>query len=381
MSKILQVCAIDLSVDALLKPLIKALMDQGHIVHNACSNTGKFNSLIEQGLNMVEIPIERRISFLSNLKSLVALYKLMKSESYDIVHVHTPIAAVLGRIAAKLAGVKKIVYTAHGFYFHDGMSRSKYRFFYWLEKIIALYFTDWIFLQSKEDFELCIDSKFKDQEHIVHISNGVDIVKKFNPIIIESSLIISFKSELGIKEDEVVFTFVGRFVREKGVFELLEAFHRLVKVNQNVKLLMIGDTLSTDRDQKTSGELLEITDHPNINVLGMRTDIPQLLAITDVFVLPSYREGLPRSIIEAMAMAKPIIATNIRGCREEVVHNENGFLVEKGDREQLYKEMLDLARDRNKRELFGRKSRELVEDLFDEEKVIQKQLEVLNGLV
>ena len=380
MSKILQVCAIDLSVDALLKPLIKALMEQGHVVHNACSNTGRFNSLMEQGLHMVEIPIERRISPISNLRSLFALYKLMKSESYDIVHVHTPIAAVLGRIAAKLAGVKTIVYTAHGFYFHDGMPRSKYRFYYWLEKILALYFTNWIFLQSKEDFELCIDSKFKDKEHIVHISNGVDIAKKFNPIIIESPLIISYKSELGIKEDEVVFTFVGRFVREKGVFELLEAFHRLEKVNQNVKLLMIGDTLSTDRDQKTSRELLEITDHPDINILGMRTDIPQLLAITDVFVLPSYREGLPRSIIEAMAMAKPIIATNIRGCREEVVHDENGFLVEKGDSDSIYVKMLELANDSSKRIRFGNRGREIAEQQFNEEDVISKQLHVIRSL-
>lgn len=377
MSKILQVCAIDLSVDALLKPLIKALMEQGHIVHNACSNTGRFNNLVEQGLNMIEIPIERRISPFSNLKSLIALYKLIKSEKYDIVHVHTPIAAVLGRIAAKLAGVKKIVYTAHGFYFHDEMPKSKYAFFYGLEKFLAKFFTDWIFLQSKEDFELCIQEKFKTPIRVVHISNGVDITQKFNPSLVNSQETAKLRNELGLSNREFVFTFIGRFVREKGVFELLDAFQRLADRRNDIKLLLIGDLLESDRGTEAYERIQKVTNDPNFIVTGFRTDIPELLAITDAFVLPSHREGLPRSIIEAMAMAKPIVATNIRGCREEVFNGKNGFLINKEDSDDLCEKMEYLLLNTDKRKEFGEYSRFLAEQLFNEENVIQKQLAIL----
>ena len=380
MKKILQICAVDYSVDALLKPLILSLMEKGYTVHNACTDSGKFHKLRDQGLYMIDVPIDRKISPVSNLRSVLILYALMKKEKYDIVHVHTPIAAVLGRVAAKFAGIKHIVYTAHGFYFHEGMSKKKYQIFYNVEKFFAKYLTDWILLQSKEDYELCIENNFKTKERIVHISNGVDIYKNFNPELIGSDVKEQLKKELGIDQDDIVICFIGRLVREKGIFELLESFNTLKKGQRNVKLLIIGETLTSERDQNTKHLLKEMFNNPDIIVVGFRTDISQLLSISDIFVLPSYREGLPRSIIEAMAMKKPIIATNIRGCREEVVHGENGFLVEKQNALQLY-EQLELLIDQDElRKQFGENSRKIVEAQFNEEIVIQKQYEVFNRL-
>ncbi|KLU62671.1 putative glycosyltransferase EpsD [Peptococcaceae bacterium CEB3] len=377
MSKILQVCAIDLSVDVLLKPLVQALMGQGHVVHCACSNTGRFDSLMEQGLCMIDIPIERKISPLSNQKSLVALFKLMKTEKYDVVHVHTPVAAVLGRIAARLAGVKTIVYTAHGFYFHEEMPKWEYAFFYGLEKFLAVYFTDWIFLQSKEDCDLCIRDRFKNPGRVVHIGNGVDVDGKFNPIRLSPVASARLRNTLGISAEDVVFTFIGRLVREKGIFELLGAFQTLARKETKIKLLLIGDLLDSDRGTEAYMQIQEANNDPNIVITGFRRDIPELLAMTDVFILPSYREGLPRSIIEAMAMAIPIIATNIRGCREEVFDGKNGFLVNKEDSEDLCAKMEYLLHNADKRKEFGEHSRVLAERLFKEENVIRKQLSVL----
>ncbi|MDR3541194.1 MAG: glycosyltransferase family 4 protein [Desulfosporosinus sp.] len=378
--RILQVYNIDWAASSFIKPLIQRLSFEGYLVDTACTDTGLFLKLAEEGYNFINVKIDRKISLLSNLKSILQLYRVIKRGKYDIVHVHTPVASILGRIAAKLAGVKHVIYTAHGFYFHEAMSRNRYRAAYMLEKFFARFFTDWIFLQSVEDYQLCITKKFKTSDRVLHISNGVDITKKFNPVTIEPSAKLRLKKELGITDDQVVFSFVGRVVREKGVFELLEAFEGVLQTNNKVRLLIIGDTLSSDRDQKTAGKLLEITSHPNINVLGMRTDIPQLLAITDVFVLPSYREGVPRSVIEAMAMAKPIIATNIRGCRETVVQGGNGYLVPKGDSDALGMRMLELANDSVLRARFSDKSREIAEQRFNEEDVICKQLNVIRRL-
>jgi Glycosyltransferase len=379
-AKILQVCAIDLSVEVLLFPLIKASMQRGYIVQNACTDTGKFASLLAAGLHMIHVPIERKISLLSNLKSCILLYKLMKKEQYDIVHVHTPIAAAIARIAAKIAGVKHIVYTAHGFYFHEGMGKLAYLFYYNLEKYFARYFTDWLLLQSKEDYELCLAKKFKTPDKILHISNGVDIIYKFNPSLIDPGRKQRLKAELGLGLQDVVITFIGRFVREKGIFELLEAFHRLLSKFNHVKLLLIGDTLSSERDQEAYQQINKLTSNPSIVITGFRKDIPELLSISDIFVLPSYREGLPRSIIEAMAMGLPVIATNIRGCREEVIDGHNGFLVEKCNADQLYEKMHQLVQDQDLRMTMGKNGRRMVEREFNEDIVIEKQLALFDRL-
>ncbi len=350
-------------------------------MHNVCTDTGRFSRLRAEGLTMIDIKIDRKISPVANIKSVIKLYKLMRTENYDIVHVHTPIAAVLGRVAAKLAGVKNIVYTAHGFYFHDDMSPTVYRTFYLIEKFFARMFTDWLLLQSKEDYELCNTDHFKNKNRIIHISNGVDITTKFNPSLIDEKQQLNLREQFCINEHDIVFSFIGRFVREKGIFELLEAFHQLKVSCPNVKLLMIGDVLDSERDQESAVRLKQLLNDPSIIAPGFRKDVPELLSICDVYVLPSYREGLPRSIIEAMALAKPIIATDIRGCREEVFDSENGFLVRKGDSQHLYEKMKAMADDPTLRKRFGDKSRKLVEELFDEDKVVKIQLDLFEKLI
>ncbi|REK66485.1 MAG: glycosyltransferase family 1 protein [Cohnella sp.] len=379
--KILQVCAIDVSIDHLLSPLIEKTMQEGFISHNACANTGRFQLLRDRGFHMIDIPIDRKISPISNLKTIWKMYQLIRSERYDIVHVHTPIAALLGRIAAKLARTPYVIYTAHGFYFHEGMKKSTYRFFYLLEKWAARLLTDWLLLQSKEDYELCVRKKFKKRERIIHLSNGVDIANKFNPGLVDQQMLVQMREELQVKSTDIVFAFIGRFVREKGILELMQAFQKLSQQRPDVKLILIGDVLSSERDQSLNRLLENYLANPSIIKLGFRKDIPDLLALSDVFVLPSHREGLPRSIIEAMAMEKPIIASNIRGCREEVFHGENGFLFEKNNSEQLYEYMLQLAENPSLRKRMGLRSRELAEELFDERKVVEKQLELFNSLL
>lgn len=379
--KILQVCAIDVSVDALLKPLILKSMKEGFEVHNVCTDTGKFAELESQGLTMIEVPIDRQIHPLKNLKSIWKLYKLMKKENYDIVHVHTPIAALLGRVAAKLAGVKQIIYTAHGFYFHEEMSKRQYNLFFNIEKYAAKWMTDWLLLQSKEDYELSLAHNFKPNNRTIHLSNGVDIWNKFHGDVITIEEIDTFRSENNLSVDDFLFSFTGRLVKEKGVFELVEAFKSLSEMLPQAKLVLIGGLLESERDHDSYQKLLDDLNHPNIRYLGFRNDIPTIMKASDVFVLPSYREGLPRSIIEAMAMSKPIIATNIRGCREEVFPGENGYLVEKANVKELEEAMFSMLENPMLVVEYGKRSREIVEELFDEEKVLGKQIDLFKKLV
>src|SRR5699024_143047 len=188
------------------------------------------------------------------------------------------------------------------------------------------------------------------------------------------------KNELNIKPDDIVFSFIGRLVEEKGVIELLTAFGELRKRYSNIKLLLIGDLPESERDVTAINEIKRLMNQEGICALGFRDDINQLLSLSDVFVLPSYREGLPRSIIESMAMENAIIATNIRGCREQVFE-ENGLLVDRRSSEQLASAMESMIENPEAIERMGSASREIAQELFNEEKVLEKQMRLCGELV
>ena len=309
----------------------------------------------------------------------------MKKEKYDIVHVHTPVASVLARIAAKLASVPIVIYTAHGFYFDNNMSKFNYKIFAIIEKLMAKFFTDYIFTQSYEDFKNVIKFRIIDKEKILCISNGVDI-DKFNSENVKIN-INEFKKNLGLPIDSKVLCFIGRFIRVKGILDLLNAFKDLIKDYDNLYLIMIGDKYLHERDLTTKQKIccfLENDDKLKKHVLltGYRDDIPELLKISDIFILPSHRgEGMPRSILEAMAMSKPVIATNIRGCREEVNDGETGFLVNIKSPQEIYRSVRKLLENDSLTKKFGINSRKRVENLFNEEKVLEKELKIINSLM
>ncbi|WP_298787496.1 glycosyltransferase family 4 protein [uncultured Marinococcus sp.] len=372
--KILQVCAVDLTVDKLLMPLILESRQNGFETEVACKDTGLTNGLKKENINFFNVNIDRSISLISNLSSIFELYKIMKKGKYDIVHVHTPVAALIARIAAKLARVNKVVYTAHGFYFHEEMSKKKYYFFFTLEKYAAKFLTDWLLLQSIEDYQLALENNFISSDKIIHLSNGVDLTDKFNPELINQNHILKLKKELKINDKEIVFIFIGRLVKEKGIVELLKAFDNVSKFNSNARLLVIGDLPASERDKETFKEINNLLNKPKIDYLGFRKDTEQLLYLSEVFILPSYREGLPRSIIEAMAMLNAIIATNIRGCREEVQHEKNGLLIRAKSVADLEKAINKMIKNEHQRKLYQKESRKIALNNFNEEKVLSKQV-------
>ena len=174
--------------------------------------------------------------------------------------------------------------------------------------------------------------------------------------------------------------FIGRLVREKGVVELFEAMARVATQFPKARPLVVGDTLKSDRDTHAIACLNRIITSERLDDVvkftGFRDDTPDLLAIMDVFVLPSHREGMPRAILEAMAAGRPVIATNIRGCREEVIHDVTGLLVDVGDSEALAEAVMKVLSDEGLALRMGQAGRKRVEEEFDEEIVLQRQLDV-----
>ncbi len=378
MAKIMQISAIDLTMHVLLGELNRSTIREGYETIGVCSE-GEYKEKIENdGVVLVDIAIDRKIS-LSNIASVKDIYKVIKKNKPDIVHVHTPIAAVLGRIAAKLARVPNIIYTAHGFYFHENMNSLVYKILYLIEKYMASFFTDYIFTQSQEDAHLAIKGEFLPGNKIVCISNGVDVDHIFNPININKKDIMNLYNDFNLSKEDKIISFIGRIVAEKGVFDLLEAFEKINR--ENVKLLLIGGTFQGERDLKILNKIKRYESNPNIIFTGKRSDLHNLLYISDIFCLPSYREGMPRSIIEAMAMQNAVIATNIRGSREEVIDGKTGYLIPLNDPLSIKEKIEKLLDNEILLEYMKKAGRERAVKHFNEEQVVAKQLEVYGKLI
>lgn len=380
--KIIEICAIDATMKSLLGELNAEIKSQGHDLICICSKGKNTKKLRDDGFNVINLNIDRSFNPLFNIISLYYLYKLFKKEKPDIVHVHTPVAAALGRIAAKKAKVLIVIYTAHGFYFHKGMSRLKYNIILKIEKYLAKHYTDFIFTQSEEDRRTALENNFIDKSKILTIGNGVDVWGEFNPINIEKDKIKKTYKEFNLNKNDKIVTFIGRLVKEKGVIDLLEAFNNVnFNDRKRVKLIMVGDIAQNERDKDTKEKIEKYKANSNIIFTGYREDINNILYITDIFCLPSYREGMPRSIIEAMAMECAVVATDIRGSREEVVDGKTGFLVPVNSINILVDKIKELIEDKKLLKEMKIAGRRRAEELYNEKEVVKKQLEIFDKLL
>ena len=372
--KVLHVCAVAFGLETLLLPQIDFLRGRGLTVEAACSPDPRVEKLRARGYTIHEIQIDRRIAPVPNSKSVLELGKLMRTERYDLVHTHAPVASVLGRVAAKLAGVERIVYTAHGFYFHDDMPRQKYALYHGVEKSVAQ-ITDRILVQSQEDFDTAVNTGLGSAKKIRYLGNGVDL-GRFDRTALSEERRRNLRRDLRIPEGHgPLLGITGRITAEKGFGELIEAMSFLREDFPGAHLIVIGGQLSTERDA-FQDRLVDFIGEQgldsHVTFAGFRDDVQDLLGLLDVFVLPSYREGLPRSVLEAMAMELPVVATRVRGCREAVVDRVTGLLVPARDSSALKKAIAQILSSHELAQRLGKAGRERVVTTFDEQFVFAR---------
>jgi glycosyltransferase involved in cell wall biosynthesis len=371
--KILLVSSVAFSFKTLLVHQIDYFKSRGLTVDISCSPDEDADYLERIGYTVHKIPIARKISPASNLQSITALCRLMQQNNYDLVHVHSPVAALLGRIAAKLAGVKRIVYTAHGFKFNEEMSAAEYQFYYAIEKFAAT-MTDTIFTQSWEDFQTAKNTQLIRSDKLRHLGNGIDI-NKFSRERLADDTRSKVRAEFGIPEDRLTIGIVARITPIKGHRELIEAFAKLQSQFDNLQLLIVGGQLKSERDLCQEEVERAIEEHQlgdRVTITGMRSDIPELLSAMDILSLPSYWEGLPRSVIEGMAMELPVVATDIRGCREAVVDGKTGLIVPPKDSASLAEALAKLLANPSLRRSFGTAGRKRAIAEYDERNVFKR---------
>lgn len=380
--KVLHLCAVAFGLETLLLPQIDYLRGRGLSVEAACSPDPSIEELRARGYTIHEVQIDRKISPVPNTKSVVELGKLMRAQSYDLVHTHAPVASVLGRVAAKLVGVKRIVYTAHGFYFHDEMPRQKYALYHGIERSVAQ-ITDRILVQSQEDFDTAVTTGLASAAKIRYLGNGIDL-RRFDVTALSEARRAELRRELQVPQGRgPILGITGRITEEKGFGELVEAMSLLRDDFPEAHLIVIGGQLSTERDAFQDRLVDFIGEHgldSHVTFTGFRSDVQDLLGLLDVFVLPSYREGLPRSILEAMGMELPVVTTRIRGCREAVVDRVTGLLVPARDSRALKQAIHEILSDRDLAARFGKAGRERVVSTFDEQFVFARLEEVYREL-
>lgn len=368
--KICQITSIDLTVRFLLLRQIQFLKKQGFEVFAVCSRGKWVEEIEDEGVKIKTIKIKRRIRPLSDLLTFFKLLFYFEEENFDIVHTHTPKAGLLGQIAAKIAGVPIIINTIHGYYFNENTNFLKRKFFILMEKISGL-FSDLIFFQSKEDMGTCIRERIANPSKIRFLGNGINL-KRFNSQRFSSEFIEKKKKILGSPSQTKIIGVVGRLVKEKGYIELFEAFKKVLEKFPQTLLLIVGPPDPEKRDCLKPEIVNEYGIGNRVKFLGLRKDIEEIYPLMDIFVLPSWREGFPRSVLEASAMAKPVVATNIRGCREAVENGKTGLFVPVKNPEKLAEAIIYLLENPEKAKEIGRRGKEKAQKEFDEDQVFDR---------
>lgn len=335
-------------------------------VEFACAPGGDLISKIEE-IGIRFYPIKHFVNSINIFQDLLALRELVsliKTRKYTIVHTHNTKAGFIGRLAAKLTGTPIIVHTIHGFAFHRYESWLRKRLFIILEHIAAN-FSDKLISVSTPLKEWGLGLGIGKEAQYCVIPDGIEIEK----FCIDGKDIEKTRSEWGIKETDLVVGMVAKLWRGKGHLTLLAAMPLIIEQVPNVKFLIVGEGYLRSELEAIA---LKRGLKDYIIFTGFRRDIPLLTATFDIAVLPSLFEGLGRVILEAMALGKPVVASNVGGIPEVVDNGVNGFLVPPEDKEALAKAISKLLKDQELRQEMGEKAKRSITDKFAAERMVKE---------
>lgn len=319
------------------------LQSKGCEVHAYAESGPERSRLEECGVVCQDIPISRSPFRMGNIKALSLLTASFREEGFRLVHVHTPVASILGRIAARRAGVPCTIYTAHGFHFFKGAPITNWMIYYPLERLMAR-LTHILITINDEDWKRA--SNFPVRDKVIYVKGvGINIgsYSEGRRISPEERSNLR-KQKLGLSDNEegqrpFVVLCIAELNANKNQRQLIKAIGLLARQGEKVHLALAGSGPS-ELDLRELASSLGV--ERQVHWMGHRSDIPQLLETADVAALVSHREGLPRSVMEAMAAGKPIIGTQIRGLRDLVEDGKTGLLVPVGDPESTAQAILQL---------------------------------------
>ncbi len=368
--KIIELTNVDFSLRHFLLPLMRGIRARGHEVIGVCADGPLVATVRAEGFRVEALPLARRISPLAHLRAFIALVRLFRAERPDLVHAHMPISGFLARVAARCAGVKRIAYTCHGFWFNNPGP--------WPRRAAGL-LMEWIAARVTHVFLTVSREEAEDARRLHIAANAIAIGNGRDPALFrpDPAARARIRAELDVPETRAVVIAVSRLVRHKGYPELATAMRDVPEA----ELWVVGERLASDRGENMVALLQAAGLGDRLRLLGYREDIPALLAAADIFTLPSQFEGLPMSVIEAMLCGLPVVATDIRGPREQVVNGVTGLLVPPAEAAPLAKALAHLVAAPALRATLGEAGRDRARALYDEAAVVARTLDLLGVTV
>lgn len=337
-----------------------------------------FDKVKNNNFNIIQIKgLKWKLNFLYDPIVLIKLIKMMRKKRYAIVHTHTTKAGILGRIAARIAGVPVIVHGLHGSTFQAFNSGLLNWLLFLFERLTGR-FTDAYISVSGVLSEKYIERGIGKKENYHTVYSGMELETFYR---VRGKIDCRKKQrELGIDSGDFVIGNVARLEKRKGHKFLIDAFKNVVEERKDcpLKLLIIGEG---EERGNLENYVREANLEKKVIFTGYREDVEELMAVMDIFVLTSLREGLPRVLVQAAAVGMPSIAFNVDGVPEIIEDNHNGFLVKAGDVKQLTKRIIQYIDHKELLVLHGKNGRELIKGKWSIEDMVEKIDKIYVNLV
>jgi glycosyltransferase involved in cell wall biosynthesis len=378
MARILVVCNSTFFLENMRLPVVRALIARGHEVECVCGGDGHEKMEVSTGLRVHNCPFPRRASVAGFWRSAATLRRIIRAGQYDCVVSSNRNSSIVARVAAWRERVPVNIYTAHGFYFHDDHGPLGRELLMRFEALLAS-ITSCIFSVTAEDMHLMVSRGFITPDRIVWIGQGIDI-SRFCPILARPAA----EEKIGLAPAKFRVVAVGRVVEGKGFSDLLRALARLRDEGYEMELVLVGGNIANEispLSRELTEEVRALEVHDAVTVTGMVHNVEDYLAASDVFVIPSYREGLSRALLEAMSMGLAVVATRIRGNREVIQDGASGLLYTARNVEELASRLRLLYDDPALRRRLGQKARGTVLERFDQRDFVSRQIVEIERLL
>ena len=374
MNKICYVATIPAVVNSFLRDHIQAASEK-YAVTVVCNSEDEY---LLDGLNarLILLPIERKPSPWKDALVLFKLFKLFRHEQFDIVHSHMPKTGLLGMLAARLAGVPIRINTFHGEVWatRSGWRRKALKLF---DQLVGLLATNILVVSPSQQAFLIREGILpQGKAKVIGAGSicGVNPVR-FHP---DADARLILRNDLGITQEATVILFVGRLNRDKGMLDLATAFDAIAKHHFNVVLLLVGS-----EENVSFSKIQEIcnTERDCLRYVSFTSKPERYMAVADIFCLPSYREGLPMTILESAACGVPTVASRIYGITDAVEDGKTGLLFSAGDIAGLTQSLLKLIDNPLLRQEMGEAARIRALELFPSHKIIEGMLSLYSELL